>query len=158
GLLLPGHPVRLAITASMTSGLGPVAAALTVQDAQGVTAAVQTTAMPADDRQHTLIARLDPGARYPLRLIGVAVDYAMPAFPLSRQTERADESPVLRLDGVSVSQRVTGPLPRPFATGRTLSVWRAQTADPGLALALSGLGGATDGAVEPGIGLDAPAG
>jgi hypothetical protein len=173
GLLLPGHPARLAITASMTTAggdgatgtqatstnsLGPVAAALTVQDAQGVTAAVQTTAMPADGGQHTLIARLDPGVRYPLRLIGVAVDYAMPAFPLTPQAERADESAVLRLDGASVSQRVTGPFPRPFATGRALSAWRAQTADPGLAVALAGLGGATDGAVQPVIGLDAPAG
>jgi hypothetical protein len=59
---------------------------------------------------------------------------------------------------VSVSQRLTGQFPRPFAGGRTFSAWRAQTADPGLAVELSGLGGATDGAVQPGIGLEAPAG
>jgi hypothetical protein len=158
GLLLPGHPARLAITASMTSGLGPVSATLVVRDAQGVTASVQTTAMPADGGPHPLIARLDPGARYPLRLIGVAVDYAMPAFPLSPQAERADESAALRLDAIAVSQRGTGPFPRPFATGRAVSAWRAQIADPGLAFELSGLGGATDGAVQPGIGPEAPAG
>ncbi len=158
GLLLPGHPARLAMTASLTSGLGPASATLAVQDAQGVTTSVQTTAMPADGGPHTLIARLDPGARYPLRLIGVAVDYVMPAFPLAPQAERADESAVLRLAGISVSQGMTGPFPRPFATGRAVSAWRAQTAAPGLALVLSGLGGATDGAVQPGIRSKAPAG
>lgn len=158
GLLLPGHPARLAITASMTSGLGPVSATLVVQDAQGVTTSVQTTAMPADGGLHPLVARLDPAASYPLRLIGVAVDYAMPAFPLTPEAERADESAVLRLDEVSVSQRLTGSFPRPFLIGRALSAWPAQSADPGLALVLSGLNGATDGAVRPVIGLRALAG
>jgi len=158
GLLLPGHPARLAITASMTSGLGPVSAALVVQDGQGVTASVPTTSMAADGGPHTLIARLDPAGRYPLRLIGIAVDYAMPAFPLTPQAERAVGSAALRLDGVSVSQRMTGPFPRPFAIGPALSAWGAQTADPGLAFELSGLGGATDRAVHPAIVREAPAG
>jgi hypothetical protein len=182
GLLLPGHPARLAITASMTSAggsgpagsgvspgepvstrasssdLGPVSATLAVQDAQGVTTSVQTTAMPPDGAPHTLIARLEPGARYPLRLVGVAVNYTMPAFPLTTQAERAAESATLRLDGVSVSPRSAGAFPKPFAAGRVLSAWRAQTAAPGLASELAGLGGATDLAIQPGIGLNAAAG
>lgn len=158
GLLLPGHPARLAITASLTSGLGPVSAMLTVQDAQGVTASVQTTAMRADGAPHTLIARLDQRASYPLRLIGVAVNYDMPAYPLSGSAENNGESAVLRLSGISVSQSAAGRFSVRLAPGRALATWPAQTADPGLAYVLSTLGGATDGAATPAIGFAAPAG
>jgi FtsX-like permease family protein len=157
GLLLPGHPARLAITASLTSGLGPVSATLTVQDAQGVTFSVQTTAMPADGAPHTLTARLDPGASYPLRLIGVAVDYAMAAYPLSPQAERGDESAVLRLDAISVGKGEAGQF-SPIAAGRALGAWPAQAAGAGLSTVLSGLGGATDGATTPAIRSAAAAG
>ena len=163
GLLLPGHPARLAITASMTSagagsGLGPVSATLTVQDAEGVTYSVPTTAMPADGGPHPLVARLGPDSSYPLRLVGIAVDYTMPAYPLTRQAEHAEESALLRLDGISVSQGTTGALPRPFAIGRAVSAWAPQTAAPGLAFVVAGLGGAADGAVQPEIVTYAAAG
>jgi hypothetical protein len=156
GLLLPGRPARVAITASMTSGLGPVSATLTVQDAQGVTYSVQTTAMAADGGPHQLIARLSQGASYPLRLIGIAVDYDMPAYPLSPLAERADESAMLRLDGISVSPVTAGKVSVPLAAGRAFSAWPAQTADPGLTLVLgtlsSRLGGSvTDGAAKPAV-------
>ena len=159
GLLLPGKPARLAITASMSAGLGPVSATVTVQDAQGVTYSVPTTTMPADDAPHVLVARLGRDSSYPLRLVGLAVDYTMPRYPLSGAGRGAGESDaVLRLDGISVSPDAGGQFAAPAAPGRAVATWPAQTADPGLEFELAGLGGAADGAVKPAIRLEAAAG
>lgn len=154
GLVLPGRPARLEITASMTGpeGLGPVSATLIVQDADGVGYAVATSAMPADGRPHELVAQLGAaGAAYPLRLIGISINYTMPAYPQSAQARIAGEQAVVQLDGSSVSPATTGPFSRPVADGRALAGWLAHTADPGLASALAILSGATDGAVKPAI-------
>ena len=165
GLSMPGRPAQAEIIASLAgpaggaADLGPVSATLTVQDAYGVTYAIQTTAIPADGRPHDMVAELSPaGTAFPLRLIGIAIGYSMPAYPQTAVAVHPSQLAVLRLDGFSVSQSTTGPFARPFATGRSLAAWPAQTADPGLSFVLSGLGGATEGAVKPDITVKAMTG
>ncbi len=162
GVVLPGRPAQVELTASLAdpsgraalAGLGPASATLTVQDADGVSYSVQTTAMAADGSRHELVARLLPaGSAYPLRLIGITISYNMPAYPLTAQAKRVGQSAVLRLDGISVSQHPTGPFPRPFATGAAIDPWQAETADPGLDFTLSSLNGVSDGAVKSSIEL-----
>ncbi len=167
GLVLPGRPARVALSASLTdrpsgtgaAALGPVSATLTVQDAYGVSYAIQTSAIPADGRFHDMVAGLRAaGAGYPLRLIGISISYTMPAYPLTALAARADQLAVLQVGGFSVSESGAGSFSRPFATGRAIAAWPAGTADPGLAAELSGLGGLSYGAAKPDIGVRAAAG
>jgi ABC-type antimicrobial peptide transport system permease subunit len=167
GLVLPGRPAQIELTASLSdpsggadaAALGPVSAMLTVQDAYGVSYAIQTTAIPADGRSHELVAALGAaGAAYPLRLIGIAISYSMPAYPLTALAVRADQQAVLQLGGISVGKRDTGPFSRPFATGQAIAAWQAQSADPGLTSVLSGTSGLTYGSAKTEIGFQTAAG
>jgi len=148
GLALPGRPAQIELTASLSdlsggagaAALGPVSATLIVQDSYDVSYAIQTSAMPADGRYHELVARLSAaGAGYPLRLVGISITYAMPAYPLTALAAAADRQAVLQLGNISVSQSDAGPFSRPFATGQAIAAWRTQSADPGLAAILSEL-------------------
>jgi hypothetical protein len=158
GVLLPGRPVRVEITASMTgpagtAALGPVSVTLTLQDADGVGYSVVTSAMPADGRPHVLVAVLgvSAGAAYPLRLIGASVSYQMPPSPLTASAAVSAESASLRIDSLSVSAASTGPFEPPFASGATLSAWPLAVADPGLAGLVAQLGGGTYGSQQPSV-------
>jgi hypothetical protein len=160
GLVLPGRPAQLELTASLTdpasatagAGLGPVSATLTVQDAYGVSYSIQTTAIPADGRYHDLVADLSAaGTGYPLRLTGISLSYTMPAYPLTALAARADQLAVLHVGGFTVRQSDTGPFSPLFATGQAIAAWSDQTADPGLDSELSALNGLTDGALRSGI-------
>jgi hypothetical protein len=166
GLVLPGRPAQLELTASLTdpasatagAGLGPVSATLTVQDAYGVSYPIQTTAIPADGRYHDLVADLSAaGTGYPLRLTGISLSYTMPAYPLTALAARADQLAVLHVGGFTVRQSDTGPFSPLFATGRAIAAWSDQTADPGLLFTLSGLAGLSDGSVKPDIGFKSAA-
>jgi FtsX-like permease family len=159
GLVLPGRPARLAITASMSAlaETGPVSATVTIQDADGVGYAVPTSAMPADGKPHALVAKLaSSGAVYPLRLTGISVSYGMPAYRQSVRT--GDQQATLQVDGVTVSPATTGPFSRVATGAQALRGWAARTADPDLAAELAVLGGATDEAVRPAIGAVTVAG
>ncbi|MGB6458271.1 MAG: FtsX-like permease family protein, partial [Streptosporangiaceae bacterium] len=167
GLVLPGRPAQIELTASLSdpSGgpdaavLGPVSATLAVQAADGVSYAIQTSAIPADGRYHQLVAGLSPaGADYPLRLIGITISYTMPAYPLTALAARADQQAVLQLGGIAVSHSDTGPLSRPVATGQAIAAWQVQTVDPGLLFELSGTSGLTYGSAETEIGFQTAAG
>ncbi|MBO0835799.1 MAG: hypothetical protein J2P28_09800, partial [Actinobacteria bacterium] len=160
GLVLPGHPQRLAITAMVTgpggasagSVLGPVTATLTIEDASGVGYAVQSSAMPADGRPHELVARLGgAGVTYPFRLIGLSIGYALPGFQQSARAAVAGSAAMVRLDGISVSPAPSGALAPPFAAGHALASWPVRITSPELGSELAGLGGATLGAVQPSI-------
>jgi hypothetical protein len=161
GLALPGRPLRLGIIASVAdagvtsaSDLGPVTAIVTVQDADGVGYAVQTSAMPADGRPHELVASLSgASAAYPYRLIGVSVSYVLPGYPQSARAVLAAGLATLRLDSIAVSPVASGSLRQPFSTGSALGAWPVRTASPQLDSVLAGLGGAADGAVKPSIGV-----
>lgn len=157
-IVLPGKPLRLEITASMTgpsgaSALGPVSVLLTLQDADGVGYSVATNAMPADGHTHELFAVLgrSAGAAYPLRIIGASVSYQMPPYPLTASESRADQSGLLRIDGFAVSGATAGPFESPFAPGAALAAWPPTLTDPGLTGQVDGGLGGTLGLQNPGI-------
>ena len=153
GVVLPGRPARLAITASMSSpaGTGSVSATVSVLDADGIGYAIPASTMPADGKPHTLVAKLaSSGAVYPLRLTGIAVSFDMPAYKSAAARPGRTEAD-LQLDGLAVSPTGTGPFVRLASGAQPLAGWVAQTADPALAAELAVLGGVTDGAVKPAI-------
>lgn len=153
GLALPGRPERLQISASMSGGagpLGPVFATLTVRDAFGLAYSVSTSSMPADGKLHDLVAQLAPsaGAAYPLRLVGLSVTFAMPAYPKTVGAMLEDENASLLISRLSVSPAAKGPFPPAFSSGVSLASWHKATVDPGLTATLNGLGGGLNGATN----------
>jgi FtsX-like permease family len=104
GLVLPGRPARLAVTAAVKPPrgvhLGSLPVSLSVQDGWGIVYPVRAGRLPADGRYHVLTANLTGpgqpaagqaaagqagglgGARYPLRLLGLSFSYQMPGFPV----------------------------------------------------------------------------
>jgi hypothetical protein len=104
GLVLPGRPARLAVTAAVQPPtgvhLGTLPVTLSVQDGWGIVYSVRAGSLPADGRYHLLAADLTGpgqpatgqpgagqaagrgGARYPLRLLGLSLSYQMPGFPV----------------------------------------------------------------------------
>ncbi len=88
GLVLPGRPARLELTASarLRSGggtLGPMSVTLSIQDAAGIGYSVPAGRLPVDGRRHQLVAMLSVTrqASYPLRLLGISLAYQLPGFP-----------------------------------------------------------------------------
>jgi hypothetical protein len=139
GVLLPGRPARLRITAGLTGGgagkLGVAAATLEVQDASGLVYTVPGGRMPSDGRGHALVATLAPArqANYPLRLLGISVSYTMPPYAGPQHLRRAHHSPAsLVISGLAVAQAPSGPFGAPFAGGTALARWRPAVSSPGL--------------------------
>jgi hypothetical protein len=88
GLALPGHPRDISITLSLGPAslrLGSVTVAVTVAGATGAAEQLTTGPLPADGRPHTLTLATGggklPAAGYPVRLIGLTVNYTLPARP-----------------------------------------------------------------------------
>ncbi|HEY2508783.1 MAG TPA: FtsX-like permease family protein, partial [Streptosporangiaceae bacterium] len=135
GLTLPGHPVRLGITASLApsagraaAGLGPAQAQVTVQDASGASYVLQAGSLPADGRSHQLVVQLAPpgGARYPLRLLGLSVIYNLPLY---RQVQ--EQAPaVLTIANVADSPAAAGPIAQQVAPGSVLAGWQTKASSP----------------------------
>src|SRR5215470_8067071 len=106
GLVLPGRPARLAVTAAVRpprgADLGTLPVSLSVQDGWGIVYSVPAGGLRADGRYHRLAADLTGpaqaaagqpaagrpgtggrgGARYPLRLLGLSLSYQLPGFPV----------------------------------------------------------------------------
>jgi hypothetical protein len=159
GLVLPGHPARLAVVASLlpsggarpgsgSGGLGAGQVSLSVQDASGTVYAVRAGTLPADGRDHRLTAVLDAagGARYPLRLLGLSVSYQLPGFPAppyrsaaaGRAARRAEQRQAaapatLAIRGLAVSPRISGGFPASFAAAGALLRWHAAASSSDLA-------------------------
>ncbi len=159
GLVLPGHPARLAVVASLlpsggarpgsdSGGLGAGQVSLSVQDASGTVYAVRAGTLPADGRDHRLTAVLDAagGARYPLRLLGLSVSYQLPGFPAppyrsaaaARAARRAEQRQAaapatLAIRGLAVSPRISGGFPASFAAAGALLRWHAAASSSDLA-------------------------
>jgi hypothetical protein len=157
GLVVPGKPERLGITASMAGGLnrqlGPVSATVTIQDAYGLAYELPAGTMPADGRPHQLIVQLatSAGAAYPLRLISLSLTYNMPLAAASARARVADATAKLTIRSVATSATPTARFAAPFAPGNTLAGWRVRTAVPGLDAISSELGGQTDGSRRPAV-------
>ena len=151
GLLLPGRPARLDITAMLSPPrgvhLGAMSASLSVQDGSGIVYSVPAGNLPADGRDHQLTAGLTGGqVRYPLRLLGISLSYQLPGFPPfpqpSKAAQRAANRTKLReakaratlaIRALAVSAHTSGGFPAPFAQASTLIRWAASATSPGLA-------------------------
>ena len=160
GLVLPGRPARLELTASarLQSGggtLGPMALTLTMQDAAGIGYSVAAGRLPVDGRRHELTSALAVSRRasYPLRLLGISLDYQLPAIPAppsfppgttpavkraaaaaaERTSERiAARVAVLTISDVGVSPASAGRFSA-FATASALRAWHVTAGSQDLA-------------------------
>ena len=160
GLALPGRPARIAIEASISGEagqdrLGLVSATASIQDSGGVVYTVPAGTMPADGRDHPLIASLAPPGRasYPLRLIGLSLTYGLPHYPSKRQLDSAGlQRDTLTLASVAEATSATGRLAAPFARGAALGDWGAEGSAPSLA-SLNGetINGRNAGAQPPSV-------
>jgi hypothetical protein len=163
GLALPGRPARIAIEASISGGagqdrlgrLGRVSATASIQDVSGAVYTVPAGTIPADGRDHPLIASLAPPgqASYPLRLIGLSLTYGLPHYPSKRQLSSAAlHRDTLTLASVAEAASATGRFAAPFARGAALGDWGADGSAPSLAR-LSGvtINGRNAGAQPPSV-------
>jgi hypothetical protein len=148
GLVLPGRPARLELTATARppsggGNLGPLTATLSIQDAAGIGYSVSAGRLPVDGRSHTLIGRLAASrqASYPLRLLGIELDYQLPTIPAppfpgaspaavraatraaAQSTERiAARRATLTINGLAASPALKGKFTA-FAAGSALQAW-----------------------------------
>ncbi len=152
GLVLPGRPVRVAITLMLRAPravrLGALSPSLTVQDGWGIVYSVPAGNLPADGRHHRLAVDLsaDGQARYPLRLLGLSLSYRLPGFPpppypsqaamlaaMRAEARTAAGRASLAISALAVSPRATGGFPAPFAGSSALIRWHATAASADLA-------------------------
>ena len=143
GLVLPGRPARLGLTARLRppggQHLGPLAVTLSVQDGFGVVYPVPAGTLPADGRYHRLIAGLSaaPRARYPLRLLALSASYQLPGVPPppypGAEQRTAAARATLAVRSLAASPAAGGGFPAPFAGGRALAGWHAAVTAAGLA-------------------------
>jgi hypothetical protein len=160
GLVLPGRPARLAVTAALRPprgvDLGTVPVSLSVQDGWGIVYSVPAGSLPADGRYHRLAADLTGlgqaaaaqaagrgGARYPLRLLGLSLSYQMPGFPVpspsstpaakSTEARIAAARATLDVRDLAVSARASGGFAAPFAGAGRPYGGGAQAGGTGLA-------------------------
>ena len=115
---LPGRPARIQLTATIGSaartsaagglasaaspaaGLADVTLTLTAEDGDGEFFTLPARPLAADGRPHTLLFPIAAGAAYPLRPVGLALNYQVPATQTG-----AD---VLAVTGLAVSDQSTG--------------------------------------------------
>jgi hypothetical protein len=158
GLVLPGRPARLEVSARVRvprgSHLGALSASLSVQDASGIVYSVPAGKLPADGRYHQLVTGLSgPGhgqasgpPAYPLRLLGLSLAYQLPGFPAppyrtvaaqqatQRAERRAADAPAaVDIRALTVSARPSGSFPAAFAAPGRLGRWHAAASSATLA-------------------------
>jgi hypothetical protein len=80
GVLLPGRPARLLITARVSGAVGKPVLSATLADRFGISYQAGAGLLPADGRPHTLtmLAAARHGAAYPLRITGFSLQYQLP--------------------------------------------------------------------------------
>jgi hypothetical protein len=80
GVVLPGRPAGLLITARLSGAVGNPVLSVTLADRFGISYPAQAGALPADGRPHTLTVpvAVRHGAAYPLRVTGVSLQLVMP--------------------------------------------------------------------------------
>ena len=82
GIAVPGTPRAIGITATLQgNGLAALDAVLDVQDATGLSYPLDLGTLPSDGRAHTLLTAasvLTAHTAYPLRITGLAFNYALP--------------------------------------------------------------------------------
>lgn len=126
GLAVPGQPVGLAITASLSVArvrLDPAPVVATVADTAGLVYELDLGTLAADGKPHTLSGAFPTAgqADYPLRLLRIDVSYAMPAAA----------NGAAKLSVLSLAGRPAGAAAAvQFATGDRLGTW-ASSLDSG---------------------------
>ena len=84
GVLLPGHPASVALSATLgpaRASLAPAQVSVTVMDASSDAYQLAAGTLPADGRPHLLTAVIGQHgqASYPLRLTAITIGYVLPA-------------------------------------------------------------------------------
>jgi hypothetical protein len=136
GLMLPGRPARLQISAQLRPAAAErglvLAASVSVQDADGIVYSVPAGLLTAGRPQ--LVAPLSGAAAggYPLRLLGISMSYNLPGRARPGQLG-------LTITSMSDSAAAAGPFPAPFAAGRALRRWGTGLTVPGADLGSRGL-------------------
>jgi hypothetical protein len=80
GVLLPGRPAGLLITARLSGAVGKPVLSVTLADRFGISYQAGAGLLPADGRAHTLTVPVAHahGAAYPLRITGFSLQYVLP--------------------------------------------------------------------------------
>jgi ABC-type antimicrobial peptide transport system permease subunit len=151
GLALPGQADdRLEVLAALEvvphssaeaaqMDLGAVTVTAWVQDSTGTTYPIPAAgsqaagsqasgsqasgSLPADGRPHALVFVL-PGPRaasYPLRLVGLTLNYSLPPYDPARPTSAPTAS--LTIESLAVAKTARGPFGRPLRHGDALAAW-----------------------------------
>jgi hypothetical protein len=136
GLLLPGRPARMLVTASLSDSRIPgllATVTIAVQDRYGTVYRASAGTLPADGRDHALIAVLSASghAGYPLRLLGLSLGYTLPPAA-SRRGSSASAAASLIVKDISLAGSAGGGFAPPFAAGRLLAGWHPAAAAPDL--------------------------
>jgi len=112
GVLVPGRPARLLVTARLTAP-SVTQAVLSVQltDAFGISYSEDAGPLPASGAATVLSVVIAPGhgAAYPLRITGFGLQYVMPA--------RSQTAAVLTIESLRAAATMTGPPGTPFDAG-----------------------------------------
>ncbi|HUD35972.1 MAG TPA: FtsX-like permease family protein [Streptosporangiaceae bacterium] len=144
-ITLPGHPVRIQLTASMAEGqgpaIGPVLVVLTVQDAAGVTYTIAAGDLRADGRPHSLVATLASSrqAIYPLRLLAITASYAIPPQPAQAQVAaQTHRIATFTVSGLATAQALGGPFTARLDAAALLGSWLPSATPPQFADSVAG--------------------
>jgi len=140
GLALPGHPNRLAVTATLGAAPPTSAAAVRavgsalvtawIQDGSGATYPIYSAPLPFDGRAHSLVFPLATlgQATHPLRLIGFSLTYDLPLWDTANPDVILTAN--LTVTSLAVAATASGPFAAPFAHGAALAVWQAAADSP----------------------------
>jgi FtsX-like permease family len=158
GVLVPGHPARLEITASLTAhSVGQPVLFVELTDALGISYNEDAGPLAASGAATVLTVDIAPGhaAAYPLRVTGFGLQYVMPARPGS--------GAVLDIESVRGAATMTGRFGAPFDAARPGGTLRpSATADHGTLTAVPDVtaaearGTSLRVAFAPGAGLSPP--
>ncbi len=134
-IALPGHPLRLRLTASMNQGkgpgIGPIPVTVTVMDGSGAMYTVPAGSLRPDGRPHALTAKLTSTGQaiYPLELYAISAGFTVPppARPRHLPTSR-DAS--FAVTGLATSATLSGPMTEQLPAAALLASWKPAVSAP----------------------------
>jgi hypothetical protein len=136
GLLLPGRPARIQLTARLSDSRAPglpAAVTVAVQDRFGTVFRAPAGTLRADGQDHALVAVLSAGgqAGYPLRFLGLSLGYSLPRAA-ARQGPSVPAPASLVIKDISLASQGQRGFAPPFAAGGQLASWHPAAAAAGL--------------------------
>jgi len=135
GLPIPGRPGRIRLTASLSASSVPkliATATIAVQDRFGTVFQMPAGTLPADGRVHGLVALFSASAKagYPLRLLGLSLNYRLPPAP--RPGRSVTTAARLVVKQIALAGPGRQGFAQPFAHGSQLATWHPAAGAPGL--------------------------